>query len=315
MAAALLVALCSLLLAGAPVCSAGAAPRLDQEPSLDELDLVKYILASREKWELAQKQQSQAPVSPGAETVPAPEQIAAAAAPMSTYTVRRGDTLWGIARTYGTTIAHLKSWNGLQGDMIRVGQSLQVGYSQQQQVHVVQSGESLWSIANRYRTSVAALASANGLASRAVLQPGQRLSIPVASVENARSGNASFRFLWPVVGTITSGWGYRTRFEKFHYGLDIAAKTGTPIKAVRAGVVEYAGWKNGYGYCVFLDHGDGLKTAYGHASKLYVKRGQRVEQGQSIAAVGSTGFSTGPHVHFEVRISGRLVNPRPYLPN
>lgn len=181
--------------------------------------------------------------------------------------------------------------------------------------YVVQKGDTLWSLARRFGVSVENLQQWNGL-SGSLIKVGQTLTVsaPARSLPSRSGSSTSYNLLWPVVGTVTSGWGYRTRFEKFHYGLDIAAPAGTPIKAASAGVVEYAGWKNGYGYCVFLDHGNGLKTAYGHASKLYVKRGDYVAAGQTIAAVGSTGFSTGPHVHLEVRINGRLVDPATVLP-
>lgn len=184
--------------------------------------------------------------------------------------------------------------------------------------YVVKKGDTLWSLAQRFSVSVAQLQEWNALRGN-LIKVGQSLhvSVPAQQQLASRSGSSSsanYHLLWPVVGQVTSGWGYRTRFEKFHYGLDIAAPTGTPIKATCAGVVEFAGWKNGYGYCVFLDHGNGLKTAYGHASKLYVQKGQSVAAGQTIAAVGSTGFSTGPHVHLEVRINGRLVDPATVLP-
>jgi murein DD-endopeptidase MepM/ murein hydrolase activator NlpD len=252
--------------------------------------------------------------TPAANQSPAkdPEPTPTAQVQTATYTVCRGDTLWGIAQKNGVTVAELRRWNRLSGNLIHAGQVLKVGESKVV-THTVESGETLWSIATQYRTSVAALATSNGLSSRGTIFPGERLTIP-GQAQSVSRGGLSYRLIWPVSGVVTSGWGYRTRFEKFHYGLDIAAQTGTPIKAVMSGVVEFAGWKSGYGYCVFLDHGNGVKTAYGHASKLYVKKGQTVTQGKTIAAVGSTGFSTGPHVHLEVRINGKLVNPTNYLP-
>lgn len=95
-----------------------------------------------------------------------------------------------------------------------------------------------------------------------------------------------------------------------HTGIDIAAASGTPIKASGDGRVVSASYRNGYGNTVIIDHGGGVTTLYAHCSKLYVKAGQSVKQGEKIAAVGSTGLSTGPHVHWEVRINGKPVNPR-----
>lgn len=110
---------------------------------------------------------------------------------------------------------------------------------------------------------------------------------------------------------ITSGFGYRKR--GFHRGVDFAAPRGTPIRAADGGRVESAGWHGGYGYMVVISHGKGISTAYAHMSKIGVKVGQKVAQGQTIGAVGSTGRSTGPHVHFELRLSGSPVNPMKYL--
>ncbi|MGE0001865.1 MAG: murein hydrolase activator EnvC [Fimbriimonadaceae bacterium] len=127
-------------------------------------------------------------------------------------------------------------------------------------------------------------------------------------------GQFSGRFVSPVNGRQTSGYGYRvhpiSRTRRMHTGVDIAAPTGTPIRAAATGVVISAGWMNGYGNTVVIDHGGGISTLYGHCSRLYVSRGQKVQAGQRVAAVGSTGFSTGPHLHFEKRVNGRPVNPR-----
>jgi murein DD-endopeptidase MepM/ murein hydrolase activator NlpD len=116
---------------------------------------------------------------------------------------------------------------------------------------------------------------------------------------------------------VTSKFGWRTHpitgDRKFHTGIDFGAGLGTPIYAIANGKVEFAGEKGGYGNAVVVNHGAGKSSLYGHASKLYVREGQQVVRGQMIAAVGSTGMSTAPHLHFEVRINDKPVNPRPYL--
>lgn len=116
---------------------------------------------------------------------------------------------------------------------------------------------------------------------------------------------------------ITSGFGWRTHpltgEHKFHSGIDFGAPKGTPIYAFEAGLVEFAGPKGGYGKAVVINHSAGKSTLYGHASKLVVRKGERVVSGQMIGKIGSTGFSTGPHLHFEVRLNNKPVNPRPYL--
>jgi murein DD-endopeptidase MepM/ murein hydrolase activator NlpD len=121
----------------------------------------------------------------------------------------------------------------------------------------------------------------------------------------------------PVQGQITSGFGVRhdplTGQITSHQGLDVGAAEGTPIRASAAGVVKFAGPKGGYGNAVEIDHGDGVVTLYGHASELLVSQGDSVQPGQEIARVGSTGRSTGPHLHFEVRVGGTAVDPRSAL--
>lgn len=118
----------------------------------------------------------------------------------------------------------------------------------------------------------------------------------------------------PVNGRITSGFGYRMHpvlgYRRLHTGLDIAAPTGTPIHAAGGGEVVFAGRRGGYGNCVIIDHGRSKATLYGHMSSLGVRSGQVVSRGQTIGRVGSTGMSTGPHLHYEVRINGSPVNPR-----
>lgn len=122
---------------------------------------------------------------------------------------------------------------------------------------------------------------------------------------------------WPVRGTITSPFGWRQNpfggGPEFHQGLDIAAPTGTTVTAAGGGTVISAGWYGGYGNYVLIDHGGGMATGYGHLSQIFVGNGQQIQRGQAIGAVGSTGASTGPHLHFEVRIHGKPVDPTTYL--
>ena len=119
--------------------------------------------------------------------------------------------------------------------------------------------------------------------------------------------------IWPAAGYVSSPYGLRFGGTEFHQGIDIAADMGTPIVATADGVVTAAGWNGGYGNMVDVDHGGGIVTRYGHASALAVTVGQKVRRGEVIAYVGSTGRSTGPHVHYEVRVDGQPVNPAGYL--
>lgn len=131
---------------------------------------------------------------------------------------------------------------------------------------------------------------------------------------NAVVAAAGYR--WPMTNfTITTYYGRRGVFQRFHTGIDMAAPTGTPIYAARAGQVETAGWSRfGYGLHVILDHGGAQETLYGHMSRIVVRPGQWVARGDLIGYVGSTGWSTGPHLHFEVRVGGTARNPMAYLP-
>ena len=125
------------------------------------------------------------------------------------------------------------------------------------------------------------------------------------------------KFIYPAIGPITSEFGWRTHpilgYERFHSGMDIGADHGELIYAADAGTVIFADWYGGYGNAVIIDHGNGLTTLYAHASEVYVQEGQGVNKGQPIAAVGSTGFSTGPHLHFEVRKDGEPIDPAQFL--
>ena len=151
------------------------------------------------------------------------------------------------------------------------------------------------------------------------------LEIAAASVENAAKEikvesetiatvNDIRLSVLPVTGRITSRYGESSSLRRStHTGLDIACVTGTDIKVVANGTVTFAGRKGSYGNLIIVDHGNGVETWYGHCSKLYAKVGDSVNAGDVIAAVGSTGNSTGPHLHFEIRIDGNCVNPQDYV--
>lgn len=134
----------------------------------------------------------------------------------------------------------------------------------------------------------------------------QRSSTPPAFVTTGTGALA-----WPVSGTVTSGFG--ERWGRLHEGIDIAVGEGTPVRAAAAGTVIYAGWMSGYGNLVVVDHGNSLSTAYAHNSSLVVAVGQPVAAGAVVSYSGNTGNSTGPHVHFEVRMNGSAVDPLGYL--
>ncbi len=122
---------------------------------------------------------------------------------------------------------------------------------------------------------------------------------------------------WPARGRIVSGFGYRRHplwgGTHFHTGVDIAAPYGAPVRAADSGEVIFAGWWDGFGKSVVINHGKGITTVYGHMSRLYVRSGQVIGKGQVVGLIGSTGYSTGPHLHFEVRVKGKPVNPMPWL--
>ncbi len=190
--------------------------------------------------------------------------------------------------------------------------------------YIAGEGDTVGLLAAAYGVSPAELAAQNGLSAGDVPAPGQELLIPLAEEAAAAAAAAveapvravrteSPDYSWPVMGVVTSPFG--ARWGSFHYGADIAVDAGTPVGAADAGRVTEAGWKSDdYGYTVMLDHGGGRETLYAHASALAVSAGDWVEAGQTVAYAGSTGNSTGPHVHFELRVDGVCVDPLPYLP-
>jgi len=135
---------------------------------------------------------------------------------------------------------------------------------------------------------------------------------------NKEAKMATTPSIWPTMGDVTSGFGWRTSptdgsGSDFHPGIDIANDVGTPIVATADGKVIVSGGSSGYGQLIQIDHGNGINTLYGHNSQVLVQNGQMVKKGQVIAYMGSTGYSTGPHVHYEIRVNGTPVNPVNYL--
>ena len=189
------------------------------------------------------------------------------------------------------------------------------------------------SIVEKYEVELKDLVSTEDAISKLYVQPAQRTaiaktntsstgtskytasgSVNTAGTTSSAKANLGIALIRPVSGTITSRFGVGSRIRRSsHTGLDIATSTGTPIAAAASGTVTFSGYKGSYGNMLVISHGNGVQTYYGHCSKLYVSAGTQVSQGQIIGAVGSTGNSTGPHLHLEVRVNGVAYNPQNYV--
>ncbi len=251
-----------------------------------------------------------------------------------TVTVGFGDSLWILARRYDSTVDAIAAANSIDrsatlrvGDLLRIpgryaANSVDVGGPAPVEV-IVGPGDTLWGIAQQHGSNVSALMSANSLSSTA-LNVGQRLRIVPAEEVRATRATApapvmrtqeGAPMVWPLDGAITSRYGYRqlrVSGSNFHTGLDIDGNTGDPIVAAVGGMVTFAGWRGGYGYLVIITSDD-VEYFYAHASQVLVSAGEFVSAGDQIALVGSTGNSTGSHLHFEMRVDGSPVDPLPIL--
>ena len=233
----------------------------------------------------------------------------------SSYKVRSGDTLAGIAARFGLhNISSILSANSISNvRRVTMGQNLRIP-SMDGITYTVSRGDSLGRICSRYSIPVNAILDANDIAD-ATLSVGDKLFIPGATLSAAdlRRALGEF-FMFPVQGyRITSRFGYRsdpfTGVRTFHTGIDLAAPYGTPIKASLAGTVAATGFSAVFGNYVILSHDDGFQTLYGHMSSIGASRGDRVSQGTVIGYVGSTGYSTGCHVHLSVYKKGKMIDP------
>lgn len=229
------------------------------------------------------------------------------------HTVQKGDSLWSIAREYHVPLYTVTSANPkLKDKMIYLGESVQVP-NKAGLMYKVKKGNSLSWIAEKYKTTVEQIIVQNHLSNNEIY-PNQVLFLPNATPLPLTQFKKVKMFVMPLHGRITSGYGWRQHpilnKRAFHYGIDIAAKYGTAIKAAADGVVIFSGDGGTYGNMVVLKHKYNYISIYAHCSKLYVKKGKYVKQGKKIAAIGSTGLSTGPHLHFEVKQNRKAINPK-----
>ena len=231
------------------------------------------------------------------------------------HTVGTGETLASLSTTYDLSELTLRTTNALGAEVLSNipllrGTQLLIPPAEGSVV-TVKPKENLLSLALANGVKASTLAWANGVTT-SMLTPGQRVFIPAT---DCIPGPESL--IWPTSGRVTSGYGRRNisvRGNTFHKGIDIGVASNTPVVAARAGRVTQAGWVGAYGYAVYLDHLGGSQTRYAHLSRIAVPEGSVVRQGDVIGWVGSSGASTGPHLHFELRQDGRTVNPLSHLP-
>ncbi len=247
-----------------------------------------------------------------ASVVAAAEEPAPAKVHIQKHIVAAGENLSTIAENYHIDVATIEYANNLTTELLEIGQELII-LPQTGVLHQVNSGDTLWALAKQYQVDLEALRKANDIDNDRITV-GENIFIPGGRPrgEPAISRGMETRFIWPTTGPISSPFGYR--WGRLHEGIDIANDEGTPVQAARTGKVTFVGWYGGYGNAVMIDHGQDVVSLYGHLSKYYVQVGQVVQRGQSIAAIGTTGNSTGPHLHFEVRQYGKPVNPMALLP-
>lgn len=178
-------------------------------------------------------------------------------------------------------------------------------------VVTLEQGQSIEGLAKIYQTTSTKILKDNPSVK---VKPGVTLTIRENTVaDTALSRGTTVSWQRPASGRISSDYGWRG-YNDYHHGIDIAIPNGTDIKTARPGKVVKAGWLGVYGLALLVDHGSGVQTLYGHNQKLLVKVGERVGIGETIAISGNTGNTTGPHLHFEIRLNGKTVDPNQYLP-
>jgi murein DD-endopeptidase MepM/ murein hydrolase activator NlpD len=250
---------------------------------------------------------------------------------ISYYTVKAGDTVLGIAQRFGLqpeTLMWANAFIEQNPDRLRIGDQLRI-LPVDGVLHVVKRGDTLSGIASTYKTDMQAIVAFAGNNIKSINDPlpiGKEIIVPggvkpyVAPATSAASTAYSVQrppdapagsgnFSWPAAGYISQG------YWRAHPAIDIAGWLGAPVSAADSGFVVTAGggWNGGYGNHVLIDHGNGFTTLYAHLNSIFVKPGETVSRGQQIGTMGSTGNSTGPHLHFEIRYNGTPYNPANYL--
>jgi murein DD-endopeptidase MepM/ murein hydrolase activator NlpD len=257
---------------------------------------------------------------------------------LEVYKIQPGDSLWSIARKHDMYVSDIVQTNQIREDAIlALGQEIILN-KPQPLVTVVAQVQGSGNVVIPYETETITDNSVNGVRVKTEGQNGEQYVAYTAITRNgeleskqvleeklikaavnkvvlkgkntyqvASRGSSSGRLIWPVSGSISQSYGGR------HTGLDIAGSTGSSVVAADGGAVSFSGWEGGYGNFVIINHGNGLTTRYAHLSKRIVSSGQYVDQGQTIGLRGSTGRSTGPHLHFEVLQNGSFRNPLSYL--
>jgi murein DD-endopeptidase MepM/ murein hydrolase activator NlpD len=232
---------------------------------------------------------------------------------IQTHKVKPGESLNGIAKKYGVSIDTICGSNNLKSyDYVDSGTVLRIP-NKEGILYNMREGNNVAGLASKYRIPVEKILAENNFKNPDFVPEGEVVFIPDAKPQNIFSG-----FLWPTRSRrITAGYGWRRNpfnhsYKEFHKGMDIGVRYEW-IRSTKYGKVTYAGWMGGYGNAVIIAHPGGWKSLYGHLSRVIVKEGQYVKQGQNIAKSGNTGRSTGPHLHFELIKQGDHTNPKKYL--